>query len=133
MQGCDLCQPALCSAESKTKAGSEQRSRREGKVFLTKATCVFKVVHFQNLLASVPHSESHEAVTRVDLHHAVRFHAVHGGLVAMVVHLQRQRLKSVSALLHLSLPSKLNQQLLPSHTNAEHFAKYFPKIVSVAG
>lgn len=61
------------------------------KVFLRKATCVFKVVHFQNLLASVAHPESHDAVTRVDLHHAVRFHAVHDSLVAMVVHLQRQQ------------------------------------------
>lgn len=57
-------------------------------IALTCFTCVFKVVNFQDFLASIPHSERHDAVAWVDLHHAVRFHAVHNSFVAMVVHLQ---------------------------------------------
>lgn len=52
-------------------------------------TYIFKVVHLQNLIAPVAHSEDLNAATWVNLHHAVRLHAIQDSFVLMVIHLQR--------------------------------------------
>ena len=78
-----------CARYRRLSAEHEQKKREIITVTLF-ITCFFKVVHFDDLLASVSCSQSHDVEIWVDFHHAVSFHAVHKSFVAMVVHLQRQ-------------------------------------------
>lgn len=81
---CTICsnsRPSVRVSASATPPPQRQRTAGRG-------AHIFEVVHLQNLVAAVPHPEDLDAATRVDLHHAVRLHAVHHRFVLMVVHLQ---------------------------------------------
>lgn len=51
-------------------------------------TYIFEVMHLEDLLAPVSHSEDLNALTWVNLHHTVCLDTIQNGFVAVVIYLQ---------------------------------------------